>query len=268
MKGQIINPMVDFAELASGIVVPHSAAQQHCSQRPKAIDLFAGCGGMSLGLMQAGFEVVAGADSCVSAAITYMHNLGDYPCQFHFAEAGLQEEMERHLNKMLVEHKGVVVGLMAGQGWIAHEQPRPPGVKHFFLGDILKFKTKQILDAVGLAEGQLDCLAGGPPCQGYSTAGKQNVMDPRNSLVFEFCRIVCEIRPKTIIFENVPGIVGMVTPRGLPVIDEMCRILEDGGFNVRDSLVKAVESQTGSVGLTRGAEKQQRQQTPMEPMLF
>ena len=48
----------------------------------------------------------------------------------------------------------------------------------------------------------------------YSRAGKQNVMDPRNSLVFGFARLVFDINPKTMMFENVPDIVNMVTPDG------------------------------------------------------
>ena len=81
---------------------------------------------------------------------------------------------------------------------------------------------------------------GGPPCQGFSTAGKRQVMDPRNSLVFEFVRLVCEMQPKTMVFENVPGILDMVTPEGVPVVDQMCRLLEEGDFGPYETLRKAM----------------------------
>lgn len=54
---------------------------------------------------------------------------------------------------------------------------------------------------------ELDLLVGGPPCQGFSTIGKRNIDDPRNQLVFEYLRVVRDLRPKYFVFENVPGII-------------------------------------------------------------
>jgi DNA (cytosine-5)-methyltransferase 1 len=127
-----------------------------------------------------------------------------------------------------------------------------PGVKHFFLGDVRKLTGQHILDAIGMKKGEVDCVTGGPPCQGYSRAGRQNVMDPRNSLVFEFARMILEINPKTMVFENVPGIIDMVTPDGVPVLDAFGRILEDGSFMTIDALKRTIEAQTGAVGILRG----------------
>ncbi|MES1193670.1 MAG: DNA cytosine methyltransferase, partial [Solirubrobacterales bacterium] len=92
---------------------------------------------------------------------------------------------------------------------------------------------------------ELAAIVGGPPCQGYSVAGKQDVMDPRNSLVFDFMRIVCEARPQTFVLENVPGMVSMLTPEGIPVIDALARIAQDGGFGTYDAIRKALASQSG-----------------------
>jgi DNA (cytosine-5)-methyltransferase 1 len=113
-------------------------------------------------------------------------------------------------------------------------------------------QVQTALDAIGMKKGEVDCVTGGPPCQGYSRAGKQNVMDPRNSLVFEFARMILEINPKTMMFENVPGIIDMVTPDGVPVLDAFGRILEDGSFMTMDALKRTVEAQTGAVGILRG----------------
>lgn len=54
-------------------------------------------------------------------------------------------------------------------------------------------------------EGGIDLVAGGPPCQGFSTVGKKDAGDPRNSLFLQFLRAVEEIRPRFVIFENVSG---------------------------------------------------------------
>ena len=51
----------------------------------------------------------------------------------------------------------------------------------------------------------IDILAGGSPCQSFSREGKQEKENPRNLLIFEFSRLVGEIKPKYFLFENVPG---------------------------------------------------------------
>lgn len=50
-------------------------------------------------------------------------------------------------------------------------------------------------------------VIGGPPCQGFSTAGSRDVQDPRNKLIFNYLRIVAEVRPRWFIFENVEGLL-------------------------------------------------------------
>lgn len=52
---------------------------------------------------------------------------------------------------------------------------------------------------------RVDLVAGGPPCQGFSTVGKKNAGDPRNSLFVQFLRAVEEIDPRFVLFENVSG---------------------------------------------------------------
>jgi DNA (cytosine-5)-methyltransferase 1 len=64
-----------------------------------------------------------------------------------------------------------------------------------------------ILEEANLSPGQLDGLIGGPPCQGFSTLGKRDVKDERNSLFRDFFRLVGETRPKFFLAENVPNIL-------------------------------------------------------------
>lgn len=212
-------------------------------KRPTCIDFFAGCGGLSLGMMQAGFEVVAGVEWEEAAALTYMVNLGTYPIDIHYSSPEDKERLNSFLEKEIERHKpreGSVYRMpFPGTGWIASE-PTTPGVSHFFFGDVRKFTGQQILDAIGVKKGEIDCVIGGPPCQGFSTAGRREVMDPRNSLVFDFARLILEIWPKTFVFENVPGILSMVTPEGIPVVDAFCRILQDGGFGTMNALKKSL----------------------------
>jgi DNA (cytosine-5)-methyltransferase 1 len=246
-----------YVELPSGLIVPDHVVQS----RPKAVDLFCGCGGFSLGMIEGGFEVVAACDNDPQAAITYFMNLGQRPVQFHFIEPCDEARMEKALLKSMgltgkpdcwLRRHGtrIIEPPVAGSGYLS-SHPDKPGVSHFFFGDASKLTGEAILHALGMKRGELDCVCGSPPCQGFSFAGKRNVLDPRNSLVFDFIRLVIELHPKTMVFENVPGIASMITPDGIPVVDSMCRILEDGGFGTFNAMKRALAAQAGSGGLVR-----------------
>lgn len=65
-----------------------------------------------------------------------------------------------------------------------------------------------IRQKLGLAEGELDVLVGGPPCQGFSINAPERFLDdPRNKLFKHYVKFVAEFRPKTFVLENVPGMV-------------------------------------------------------------
>lgn len=73
--------------------------------------------------------------------------------------------------------------------------------------DIVKVNPQQYIKELGMKTGELDLLAGCPPCQGYSVIGTRNrgiKDDPRNELVFEIFRFAKIFKPKTIMIENVP----------------------------------------------------------------
>jgi DNA (cytosine-5)-methyltransferase 1 len=131
------------------------------SQRryPIALDLFAGAGGLTLGLRWARFRVLGAVEIDPLAAETYRAN---------FPTVSLWEM------------------------------------------DIRRLSVARVLRELNLARGQLDLLAGCPPCQGFSTLrslnGHQTVDDQRNDLVLEFERFVRGLRPKAVMLENVPAL--------------------------------------------------------------
>ena len=63
--------------------------------------------------------------------------------------------------------------------------------------------------------GNVDVIIGGPPCQGFSMAGKRDSNDPRNSLFMDYLRFVRAFNPKYFVLENVPGILTMKTDTDL-----------------------------------------------------
>lgn len=102
--------------------------------------------------------------------------------------------------------------------------------------DIRKLSPAKVMLDLNLKKGDLDLLAGCPPCQGFSSHRTRNqstsVCDERNDLVFEFIRFVKELRPKTIMMENVPGLAKddrMITIK---------RKLKEFGYYIDDDTVQ------------------------------
>lgn len=147
--------------------------------KPTAIDLFAGCGGLTCGLKQAGFDVVGAVELNELAAESYRLN---------------------HKEVDLLE------------------------------GDIRNVGPETWMADLGLEQGELDLLAGCPPCQGFSTLRTRNGSkfnrDERNNLVREMVRLVKVFRPKAILMENVPGL------RSKTVFQEFVRELRKLGYMV------------------------------------
>lgn len=100
-----------------------------------------------------------------------------------------------------------------------------PGSKVFNI-DLADFDPKKMDEMVG---SKIDVVVGGPPCQGFSVAGKRNVDDPRNKLYKEFVRVVKYYDPKIFVLENVPNLVSM--EKGL-VKDKIISDFEKLGYKV------------------------------------
>jgi DNA (cytosine-5)-methyltransferase 1 len=77
-----------------------------------------------------------------------------------------------------------------------------------FCRPIEDLDPRELLDKAGLAPGEVDLLAGGPPCQSFSTTGKRGtVQDPRGTLLWQFLRFVEVLRPRFFVMENVRGLL-------------------------------------------------------------
>lgn len=106
---------------------------------------------------------------------------------FGFALAGLRPLFGAELNKDACESYEANVGSTCHNVDLSQISPG--------------FFTEQLNGKAPFA------LIGGPPCQGFSTAGSRNAGDPRNRLIFNYLHIVQEVRPRWFIFENVEGLL-------------------------------------------------------------
>ena len=104
------------------------------------------------------------------------------------------------------------------------------------LADVREISGEALLAAAGLEE--LDLLAGGPCCQGFSTHGKRLADDPRNFLYVEFMRLVGEIRPATVVMENVKGL--LLASKGA-FKQEVFSRFNDLGYEVTAKLLLAAD---------------------------
>jgi len=77
-----------------------------------------------------------------------------------------------------------------------------------FEGDITGIDPARVVEATGLAPGEVDLVVGGPPCQSFSTAGRRGtVQDPRGTLLWQFLRYVAVVKPRFFLMENVRGLL-------------------------------------------------------------
>lgn len=185
------------------------------------VDLFAGCGGLSLGLENAGFTPVFVSELNEHAMATYLanrhHDLGGKP----FAE---QENLRcNDANELQGERLERLVSDLQELGL-------------------------SLPDGTGDKDGGLDLLAGGPPCQGYSGMGHRRSYSvdkrdlPSNQLYQRMANVIRRLRPRVFLFENVRGLLNSRwTQEGSDKIwpDVLAEFRSIPGYEVRWSLVLA-----------------------------
>jgi DNA (cytosine-5)-methyltransferase 1 len=162
------------------------------------IDLFAGCGGLSLGLTNAGLQGIFAIEKSSDAFATFQNNL-----------------IEDNENSF------------SWPSWLPCEA--------MTLSKLLKNYNQQLNKMTG----KVNLIVGGPPCQGFSFAGKRNPDDPRNKLTEEYIKIVKIIHPKYILLENVKGFKAPFSFKNKKKVyaDVVKTKLENLGYEVYTSMI-------------------------------
>lgn len=209
---------------------------------PIACDLFAGCGGFSLGVEMGGIDVACAVEMSLDAAHTYLMNLGRPDTSIRFDTDARRLQFEKK-TKHRLEDNGLAV--VEDDSWLggscrdrklAYEKHgRQIGCRGFYCGDITKITGSELLDLSGVDH--FDIIFGGPPCQGMSTSNnKRAVDDPRNAMLFEFMRMVVELKPKVFMIENVPP---LLTFGNGVLFKRVVEIANDNGYNVVANILDA-----------------------------
>lgn len=179
------------------------------------IELFAGCGGLCLGLTKAGFTLTLANELSPMAAETFAYNffgenLLDYPedstrtlwIESNFARADMRKRLREDprtcpvaKNRDLADdgsnlEGSLVVGtILSLNSWL---EGHPEALQ--------KLKS-------GFGQGGVDLVSGGPPCQSFSLAGLREKNNAKNSLPWAFAKFVELVQPKSVLLENVSGIL-------------------------------------------------------------
>ena len=184
------------------------------------IELFAGCGGLSLGLESVGFDLLLANELSPMAGETFAYNhLG-----INLDKDGIKNEdpiywisSEHSRDKAearLKENPYIAAGLEGRISDLNHIEKTPEKLRRSLLiGSILDLNTllkrpklKKLLRD-GLGDGEVDLVSGGPPCQSFSMAGMRQHSNQRNSLPWAFAEFVRQVQPKMALLENVTGIL-------------------------------------------------------------
>lgn len=162
------------------------------------IDLFSGCGGLSLGLHNAGWKGAFAIEKSEDAFKTLEHNL--IKKKKHFEWPNWLEQKNHDIN------------------------------------EVLENNSKNLIDL----RGKIDLVAGGPPCQGFSMAGRRIENDSRNDLINSYIKFIDFVKPKLIFFENVKGFtLGFKNnkKKGKAYSKYVVEELEKLGYTVKGQLV-------------------------------
>ena len=153
------------------------------SDNNTVIDLFCGCGGLSLGFEMAGYDVKLAIDNWGDALNTYARN-----------------------------HKTTKT----------------------LCSDLMKLRPEEVEEKFNLHS--VSVIIGGPPCQGFSIAGKRIIEDDRNKLYKSFVRFVEYFKPKAFVMENVPNILSIGNGA---IKDAIFKDFENLGYDVECKVLTA-----------------------------
>lgn len=211
---------------------------------PTFIELFAGCGGLSLGLRSAGFQEVLANELSSMPAETFALNLMNVDMRSPEFQATKPENRKvlwidpssDDVSERLVDNPFERPET---------DMPELSGIDDFegklVVGDIRRLNTFIEKRGSALIHGEVDLVSGGPPCQSFSLAGRRELGNQRNQLPWEFAKFVDSQRPRMVLLENVEGILRPFKQDGETYYAwfEVCKAFANIGYVTCPMLVNA-----------------------------
>lgn len=188
------------------------------------IELFAGCGGLSLGLKAVGFESIMANELSPMASETYAHNFYNED----LSNPEFLKDQNPHTVWLSSNYPKDSMALRLREDprdYPKFDDPKAfsdienlKSIRHkLVIGNIKELNRKlkmspSMLESINDA----DIVSGGPPCQSFSMAGLRELSNDRNTLPWEFMQFVKLTKPKSVVLENVSGILRAFQSEGKP----------------------------------------------------
>lgn len=207
--GVAILPWWDHGNRCNTVLALVSGAMSMATGRPAHgacvgtfVDVFAGCGGLSLGLKRAGWRGLFAIEKDAFAFDTLSSNFpaGDGPWSYAWPSAIDCRPWD--IRDLLTEHREALHGMA----------------------------------------GKVELLAGGPPCQGFSHAGRRRLDDPRNRLFEAYLELVEILKPRVVLVENVRGFASDFQGTGDRAIANFAAVLREslgGSYDTNSAVIRA-----------------------------
>jgi len=177
-------------------------------KKPKYIELFAGCGGLSLGLEAALFELYFANELSPMAAETYAYNILN-------EDLKINNQCKKTLWLDSKFEKGAPERLRENPYSIKNNGINDLNNTNDLSGKMIVGDINSLIDHLNknpelikkIREEEIDLVSGGPPCQSFSLAGRREKNNKRNKLPWAFVEMVELVQPKLVLLENVSGIL-------------------------------------------------------------
>lgn len=206
------------------VVCPtHVATAARCDKkRIRFIDLFAGCGGLSEGFIQAGYTPVAHVEMNEAACFTLKTRMA-----YHWLKK----------NGKLADYCAYLRGEISRDEFY---EKIPSQILDSVINEEVGEETlKSLFEKIDAAKGNgaIDLIVGGPPCQAYSLVGRASDKkhmkgDPRNYLFRFYIKFLEKYQPKCFVFENVIGLLSAADENGKKYLDMMKEGFKATGYAV------------------------------------
>ena len=207
-------------------------------------DFFCGCGGFSLGFIQAGLKCISAMDISPEALATYWYNL----CYKTWSHLWVDQNNTKAINAIRKwSNNGETQNFLFPKGvpdnWL--EVPEPMPCLNLFCYSILDMEPEEWMEYCGVRPGDIKIFIGGPPCQGFSMANeKRSVYDERNQLPLRYLYYAKVAKPDYVLVENVPGLLSLGKKKGEkegPFVRWIREAFDDAGYDMEYAVHNAAD---------------------------